>query len=112
MRGVAWDGNSPALLGDPQKSFFRQHRPLADSLVNRSWRCDQPKRPHLDEVRICHETCGHVRKNAVVKGGAVMKKALACTMFLGVVFSQPAAADELKFKGGIVVIPVSSGGAG
>ena len=38
-----------------------------------------------------------------------MKKALACTMFLGVVFSQPAAADELKFKGGIGVIPVSSG---
>jgi hypothetical protein len=38
-----------------------------------------------------------------------MKKELACTMFLGVVFSQPAAADELKFKGGIGVIPVSSG---
>jgi hypothetical protein len=38
-----------------------------------------------------------------------MKKALACTMFLGVVFLQPAAADELKFKGGIGVIPVSSG---
>jgi hypothetical protein len=38
-----------------------------------------------------------------------MKKALACTMLLGVVFSQPAAADELKFKGGIGVIPVSSG---
>ncbi len=38
-----------------------------------------------------------------------MKKALACTMFLGVVFSQPAAADELKFRGGIGVIPVSSG---
>jgi len=38
-----------------------------------------------------------------------MKKALACTMFLGVVFSQPAAADELKFNGGIGVIPVSSG---
>jgi hypothetical protein len=37
-----------------------------------------------------------------------MKKALACTMFLGVVFSQPAAADELKFKGGIGVHPVSS----
>ena len=43
------------------------------------------------------------------KGVAVMKKALACTMFLGVVFSQPAAADELKFKRGIGVIPVSSG---
>lgn len=43
------------------------------------------------------------------KGGAVMKKALACTMFLGVVVSQPAAAAELKFKGGIGVIPVSSG---
>lgn len=38
-----------------------------------------------------------------------MKKTLACTMFLGVVFSQPAAADDLKFKGGIGVIPVSSG---
>jgi hypothetical protein len=37
-----------------------------------------------------------------------MKKALACTMFLGVVFSQPAAADELIFHGGIGVIPVSS----
>jgi len=39
-----------------------------------------------------------------------MKKALACTMFLGVVFSLPAAADDtsLKFKGGIGVIPVSS----
>ena len=37
-----------------------------------------------------------------------MKKALACTMFLGVIFSQPAAADELKFKGGIGVIPVST----
>jgi hypothetical protein len=39
----------------------------------------------------------------------MMKKALACTMFLGVIFSLPAAADELKFKGGIGVIPVSSG---
>ena len=40
----------------------------------------------------------------------MMKKALACTMFLGVVFSLPAAADDtsLKFKGGIGVIPVSS----
>jgi hypothetical protein len=40
----------------------------------------------------------------------MMKKALACTMFLGVVFSMPAAADDtsLKFKGGIGVIPVSS----
>jgi hypothetical protein len=38
-----------------------------------------------------------------------MKKALAYTMFLGVVFLQPAAANELKFKGGIGVIPVSSG---
>jgi hypothetical protein len=38
-----------------------------------------------------------------------MKKALACTMFVGVVFSQPAAADELKFKGGIGVHPVSAG---
>jgi hypothetical protein len=40
----------------------------------------------------------------------MMKKALACTMFLGVVFSLPAAADDtgLKFRGGIGVIPVSS----
>ena len=40
----------------------------------------------------------------------MMQKALACTMFLGVVFSLPAAADDmnLKFKGGIGVIPVSS----
>jgi len=38
----------------------------------------------------------------------MMKKAFAYTMFLGAVFSQPAAADELKFKGGIGVIPVSS----
>lgn len=38
-----------------------------------------------------------------------MKTALACTMFLGVVFLQPAAADELKFKGGIGVHPVSAG---
>jgi hypothetical protein len=40
----------------------------------------------------------------------MMKKALACTMFVGVVFSLPAAADDasLKFKGGIGVIPVSS----
>jgi hypothetical protein len=39
-----------------------------------------------------------------------MKKALACTMFLGVVFSLPAAADDtsLKFRGGIGAIPVSS----
>jgi hypothetical protein len=40
----------------------------------------------------------------------MMKKALACTMLLGVVFSLPAAADDtsLKFKGGIGVIPTSS----
>jgi hypothetical protein len=40
----------------------------------------------------------------------MMKKALACTMFIGVVFSLPAAADDtsLKFKGGIGVIPVST----
>jgi hypothetical protein len=40
----------------------------------------------------------------------MIKKALACTMFVGVVFSLPAAADDasLKFKGGIGVIPVSS----
>jgi hypothetical protein len=39
-----------------------------------------------------------------------MKKALACTMFLGVVLSLPAAADDtsLKFRGGIGAIPVSS----
>jgi hypothetical protein len=34
--------------------------------------------------------------------------ALLCTMFLGVVFSPPAAADGLKFKSGIGVIPVSA----
>ena len=39
----------------------------------------------------------------------MMKKALACTVFLGVVVSLPAAAAELTFKGGIGVIPVSSG---
>ena len=39
----------------------------------------------------------------------MLRKALAWTMFLGVVFSLPASADELKFKGGIGVIPVSSG---
>ena len=40
----------------------------------------------------------------------MMKKALACTMFVGVVFSLPAAADDasLKFKGGIGVHPVSA----
>jgi hypothetical protein len=40
----------------------------------------------------------------------MMKRALAYTMFLGVVFSLPAAADDasLSFKGGIGVIPVSS----
>jgi hypothetical protein len=40
----------------------------------------------------------------------MMKKALACTMFLGVVFSLPAAADDmsLKFNRGIGVIPTSS----
>ena len=39
-----------------------------------------------------------------------MKKALACTMFLGVVFALPASADDtgLKFRGGIGAIPVSS----
>jgi len=40
----------------------------------------------------------------------MIKKALGCTMLLGVVFSLPAAADDpiLKFKGGIGVIPTSS----
>jgi hypothetical protein len=40
----------------------------------------------------------------------MMKRALACTMFLGVVFSLPAAADDtsLEFNRGIGVIPVSS----
>jgi hypothetical protein len=38
----------------------------------------------------------------------VMKKALTCAIFVGVVFSQLAMADELKFKGGIGVINVSS----
>jgi hypothetical protein len=39
-----------------------------------------------------------------------MKTALACTMFLGVALSLPAAADDasLTFKGGIGVIPVTS----
>jgi hypothetical protein len=43
----------------------------------------------------------------------MMKKAFAFMMFVGVVFSLPAAADDasLKFKGGIGVIPVSSGTA-
>jgi hypothetical protein len=40
----------------------------------------------------------------------MMKKALACTMLLGVVFSLPAAADQpLQFKGGIGVHPVTVG---
>jgi hypothetical protein len=40
----------------------------------------------------------------------MMRKAFACTMCLGVVFSLPAAADDtsLNFKRGIGVIPVSS----
>jgi hypothetical protein len=40
----------------------------------------------------------------------MMKKAFACTMFLGVVFSLRAAADDsiLKFNRGIGAIPVSS----
>jgi hypothetical protein len=40
----------------------------------------------------------------------MMKKAVACTMLLGVFFSLPAPAAEhsLTFKGGIGVIPVSS----
>ena len=40
----------------------------------------------------------------------MMKKAFACTMFLGVVFSLPAGADDakLRFKGGIGVHPVSA----
>jgi hypothetical protein len=40
----------------------------------------------------------------------MMRKALACTMLLGVTCSLPAAADDggLKFKGGIGVHPVSS----
>ena len=43
-----------------------------------------------------------------------MKKVLTCTMFLGVVFSLPAGADDakLRFKGGIGVHPVSSVVAG
>src|SRR4029077_17469588 len=75
---------------------------------------DQPKRPHrsvraLTRRAFATKLVRHVRKNDVVRGGAMFKKALACTMFVGVFFSQPAAADELKFKGGIGVIPVSSG---
>jgi hypothetical protein len=40
-----------------------------------------------------------------------MRKALACMMFLGVVFSLPAGADDtkLRFKGGIGVHPISAG---
>lgn len=38
-----------------------------------------------------------------------MKKVLACAMLVGVVFSQTSAAEELRFKGGIGVHPVSSG---
>jgi hypothetical protein len=51
-----------------------------------------------------------VQKDDVVRGSAMMKKALACTMLLGAVFSLRAAADDtgLKFKRGIGVIPVSS----
>src|SRR6266699_248022 len=37
-----------------------------------------------------------------------MKKALACTMLLGVVWSLPATAQTLNFQGGIGVHPVSS----
>ena len=41
----------------------------------------------------------------------MLKKALACTLFLGVVSSLPAAADDAitRFNGGIGVIPVSNG---
>ncbi len=40
----------------------------------------------------------------------MLKKALAIVLFLGIVLPLPAAADSLvKFKGGIGVIPVSSG---
>jgi hypothetical protein len=41
----------------------------------------------------------------------MLRKALAWTMFLGVVFSLPAGADDtkLRFKGGIGVHPVSAG---
>jgi hypothetical protein len=40
----------------------------------------------------------------------MLKRALVCTMFLGMAFSLPAAADDtiLNFNGGIGVIPVSS----
>jgi hypothetical protein len=49
-----------------------------------------------------------------LKGGSIMmRKALACTMLLGVACSLPAAADDggsswLKFKGGIGVDPIST----
>jgi hypothetical protein len=45
-----------------------------------------------------------------MKGSDMMKKTLACTMFLGMVFALPAAADDsiLTFNRGIGAIPVSS----
>jgi hypothetical protein len=44
-----------------------------------------------------------------MRGKMLALSITACSTFLGVVFSLPASADELKFKGGIGVIPVSSG---
>src|SRR6266436_5444547 len=65
----------------------------------------------LTRCKFATRLVSYIRKNAVVRGRCVMKKVLACTMFLGVVSSLPAAADDtkLRFKGGIGVIPVSSG---
>src|SRR6266436_3496997 len=53
----------------------------------------------------------HDRRNPLKGRSAVMKKVLVCTIFLGVVFSLPAGADDtkLRFKGGIGVHPVSAG---
>ena len=60
--------------------------------------------------QFCCHLVRHVQKDAVVKGECHDEKSISLTMFLGVVFSLPAAADDtsLKFKGGIGVIPVSS----
>src|SRR5215475_10181878 len=57
----------------------------------------------------CASSKRHLAIDVVGIGVRVMRKALACMMFLGLVFSLRAAADELKFKGGIGVHPVSSG---
>src|SRR5215472_17589035 len=55
--------------------------------------------------------CWARSENPLKGRSKVMKKALACTMFLGIVLSLPSAADDTKFrfKGGIGVHPVSAG---